>query len=1016
MKRFIIGFIILLFVVIAGAIGVALLTPKDVYKQKIEEAATSALDRELKLNGDVGLSIFPRIAAEIEGVTLANPEGFSDPYMLQAGALKASVKWGPLFTGRVEVQEIAFIDADVKLEVLEDGRANWEFATGEAEPAEEAEAGSIDAGIDRARLTNASLSYVDAVAGTSYALTDLNAQASIASLADELRADGSGVFDGDAFSFDLVLDSPQAILDGKEASAKLDFGMDIIEASFDGRATLGEATLIDGAFTASTENIQALLDYAKIDPADLPVSIDPLSTFKTAGTASGSLENLALTFGNLDITGDGLTIGYVGGATYSDAPAANGRVTVNLDNAGATIDAFGLDIAQAGIVRGAKLTLSTDIAGPADAIQTSNVDLTIDGPLLKAAYQGAANVAETPSVDGNFSMNSSDLFALVEAANLGLEPGQADPLKGTSLNLTTKVKGPTDALAASGIDMKLNGPLLTVAYSGAVTVADAISVNGNIDLSSSDVYALLQTANLGLEPSQTDPLKGAALNLKSNLNGATDAISASGIALNLTGPLLNAAYQGDVSLANGGTINGTLTANSDQLRALLSAADVELTPGTTMQTFRVSGAASGRFDRLSVNNLDLALDDITGKGNLLLRTDTARPTLTGDLTTGALDLTPFMGEAAEDTPEGWSKEPLALESLKTADIDISLASPSIKIDNVTLRDANLKAKLTNGVLDTNINQFSVFGGLWKGGIDLNTSGATPSLAINMTGDSILVQEIVKTFAGTDMMTGGGAFKVNLTARGNSLHAIMNSLNGELSANLADGAIKGMNIGQLIRTATDLRSSLSSGGNLLSGLAVSPSAQSDFSAFNTVLKINNGVADIELMEILSSTFGANGIGNISLGGQTLDMALRIAADTNARGELRDVQLNNVGIPLRITGSWTSPRIAPDKSVLTQLLAGSALDRFGNLIQGRTGGNNDIANTVTGVLGNVLERRAGGANIPPPVNTTSTVVNPTRDPKKEDAKKEEPKSLEDAAKDAAKDAAEEALGNIFGRRKK
>ena len=160
MKRFIIGFIILLLVVIAGAIGVALLTPKDVYKQKIEEAATSALDRELKLNGDVGLSIFPRIAAEIEGVTLANPEGFSDPYMLQAGALKASVKWGPLFTGRVEVQEIAFIDADVKLEVLEDSRANWEFATGEAEPAEEAEAGSIDAGIDRARLTNASLSYV----------------------------------------------------------------------------------------------------------------------------------------------------------------------------------------------------------------------------------------------------------------------------------------------------------------------------------------------------------------------------------------------------------------------------------------------------------------------------------------------------------------------------------------------------------------------------------------------------------------------------------------------------------------------------------------------------------------------------------------------------------------------------------------------------------------------------------------------------------------------------------------
>lgn len=938
MKRIIIGIFAFIFIAMGALIAIALLTPKDTYKAKIETAVADALGRDIALNGDVGLSFFPRISASIEDVTVANPEGFTGEHMLKAGALRGSVKWGPLFTGRVEVHEIAFIDANVDLEVLPDGRANWEFETAETEtPAESSSTGEINAGIDRARLVNAALTYRDGVAGTTYTLSDLNVEASIASLAEELAANGDGVFDGDAFSFDLVLDSPQAILDGKEASAKLDFGMDIIEVSFDGRATLGEATLIDGAFTASTEKIKALLDYAKIDPADLPVSIDPLSTFKTAGTASGSLENLALTFGNLDITGDGLTIGYVGDATYSDAPAANGRVTVNLDNAGATIDAFGLDIPQAGVVRGAKLTLSSDIAGPADA------------------------------------------------------------------------------LSASGIDMKLNGPLLTATYSGAVTVAEAISLNGNIDLNSSDVYALLQTANLGLEPSQTEPLKGAALNLKSSLSGPADAISASGIDLSLTGPLLNAAYKGDVSLAGEGTVNGTLSANSDQLRALLSAAEVELTPGSTMQTFRVSGAASGRFDRLSINNLDMALDDITGKGNLLLRTDTPRPTLTGDLATGALDLTPFMGEAAEDAPEGWSKEPLALESLKTADVDISLASPSIKIDNITLRDANLKAKLTNGVLDTNINQFSVFGGLWKGGIDLNTSGATPSLAINMTGDSILMQEIVKTFVGNDMMTGGGAFKVNLTARGNSLHAIMNSLNGELSANLSDGAIKGMNIGQLIRTATDLRSSLSSGGNLLSSLAVSPSAQSDFSEFNTVLKINNGVADIQVMEILSSTFGANGLGEIGLGGQTLDMGLRVAADTSARGQLKDVQVNNVGIPLRISGPWTSPRIVPDTSVLTQLLAGQALDRFGNLI-GDTGvGNGNVGGAVTDALSGVIGSRLGGGgnNIPPPINQSTTAPEAAN---AVDESKKEPETIEDLAKDAAKDVARDALGGLFGKRKK
>jgi AsmA protein len=143
-----------------------------------------------------------------------------------------------------------------------------------------------------------------------------------------------------------------------------------------------------------------------------------------------------------------------------------------------------------------------------------------------------------------------------------------------------------------------------------------------------------------------------------------------------------------------------------------------------------------------------------------------------------------------------------------------------------------------------------------------------------------------------------------------------------------------------------------------------------------------------------------------------MALRVAADTSARGELVDVQLNNVGIPLRITGPWTAPRIVPDTSVLTQLLAGQALDRFGNLIGGsNAGGNANVGDAVTGVLSGVIGNRLGaGNNVPPPVNQTPAET--TTAP----ADKKEPETIEDLAKDAAKDAARDALGGLFGRRKK
>lgn len=940
MKRIFIGLFAIIFIAIAGLIAVAMLTPKEVYKDKIEEAAANALGREVSLNGDVGLSFFPRIAASVEDVTVANPEGFTSEHMIKAGALRGSVKWGPLLTGRVEVHEIAFIDAAVELETLSDGRANWEFDTGaETEtPAEDVAPSEINAGIDRARLVNAALTYRDGVAKTEYALTDLNLEASVTSLTEELAANGDGIFNGDAFIFNLTLDSPQAIIDGTQAAANLTFKMDLIEASYEGTAAMGDVPSVSGTFSANAPNIKALADYAEIDPADLPVALSPLGGLTASGRVSGPLEALALDFDQVDIKGDNIQIGYTGTALLAETQSVDGRVSINLENAAATITALGLDIPEAATLDQAKLSVTTNVKGTADNIAANDIDLKVDGPLLSATYAGSAAVSSVTSVDGTLSLDTKDLHRLILASGIALEPSQTDPLKGASVALKAGVKGPSDAITANGID------------------------------------------------------------------------------LNLTGPLLNAAYKGDVSLAGEGALNGQLSANSDSLRALMAAAQVELEPGTTLQTFRVAGTASGAFNRLSINGLDLAVDDITGKGDLLLRTDTPRPLLTGNLATGPLDLTPFMGEAAEDTPAGWSKEPLALESLKSVDTDITLTSPSIKVDNIVLSDASLAAKLSNGVLDTNINQFKVFGGLWKGDIDLNTSGGTPSLSIAMTGDSILMQEIVQTFVGTDLMTGGGLFKLNVSARGNSLHDIMNSLDGELSANLSDGAIKGVNIGQLIRSASDLRASVSSGANLLSSLSLSPSAQSDFSSFNSLLKIENGVANIEVMEILSSTFGANGLGQIDLGAQTLDMGLRVAADTNARGELVDVQINNVGIPLRITGDWTSPKIVPDTSVLTKLLAGQALDRFGNLISGGTiGAPENVGDAVTGVLSGVINNRLGGNNnTPPPVTQVPTDPNAQTAADEED-KEDEPETIEEAVEDAAKDIARDALGGLFGRRK-
>ena len=102
-----------IFVLLIGAaMAVPFLIPKSVYRAQIERAAGEALQRKVTLEGEVRLSLFPRIAASVGGMKVANPEGFEGAYMIEAGELRGAVKWAPLLFGqRVEVHELAFVDA-----------------------------------------------------------------------------------------------------------------------------------------------------------------------------------------------------------------------------------------------------------------------------------------------------------------------------------------------------------------------------------------------------------------------------------------------------------------------------------------------------------------------------------------------------------------------------------------------------------------------------------------------------------------------------------------------------------------------------------------------------------------------------------------------------------------------------------------------------------------------------------------------------------------------------------------
>jgi len=103
MKKIIIGFAVLIILLIIGLIALPSLIPSSVYKENIETQLSRELAREVRVQGDVKLSVFPVIKANTGRVEIDNPDGFTEERFAEMDAMSARIKLLPLFSKRVEI-------------------------------------------------------------------------------------------------------------------------------------------------------------------------------------------------------------------------------------------------------------------------------------------------------------------------------------------------------------------------------------------------------------------------------------------------------------------------------------------------------------------------------------------------------------------------------------------------------------------------------------------------------------------------------------------------------------------------------------------------------------------------------------------------------------------------------------------------------------------------------------------------------------------------------------------------
>jgi AsmA protein len=110
-----------------AAIAVFLFFDPSDFRDDIAEAVKKSTGRDLVIDGDVSLQVFPWLAVEVGHAALGNAPGFGDEAFAEFDRAQLSVRLMPLLLRREVTVGTAVLDAlRLNLAVDSNGRSNWD--------------------------------------------------------------------------------------------------------------------------------------------------------------------------------------------------------------------------------------------------------------------------------------------------------------------------------------------------------------------------------------------------------------------------------------------------------------------------------------------------------------------------------------------------------------------------------------------------------------------------------------------------------------------------------------------------------------------------------------------------------------------------------------------------------------------------------------------------------------------------------------------------------------------------
>lgn len=197
-------------------------------------------------------------------------------------------------------------------------------------------------------------------------------------------------------------------------------------------------------------------------------------------------------------------------------------------------------------------------------------------------------------------------------------------------------------------------------------------------------------------------------------------------------------------------------------------------------------------------------------------------------------------------------------------------------------------------------------GVWRGKLDATASLSRQGRhALRARLDGVDAGMALRDLSGRDLLEGRGNLRIDVAGGGQTIAALKRSLDGTAAIALRDGAIKGVDLAELLRRVRQAAAAARGAGPAVEQRA-SGSEQTAFSSLDASFAIRDGIAHNDDLDLRSPLLRVGGSGKLDLTSETIDYVARVSVVGTLAGQggAELAALRGVTVPVRLTGPFAS----------------------------------------------------------------------------------------------------------------